>query len=324
MLRRSLGASRRYLLNQLDRPAVILLYHRVTHLKNDPQLLSVTPENFYEQVSLLRKKYTLLKIEEFSDLITRKKKIPRNAVVLTFDDGYADNYQEALPILESLNSQALFYITTSNLDTNKELWWDELERIFLCDAILPPSIDIAIRDKPYHFPTATVKERFDIYYAIHPLLKYTSIAERNKVISELQQWAGLSTEGRSTHRLVTIDELQKMNASAAAVIGAHTINHPALSTLSYEEQLSEICLSKAFLEKMLDKEVEHFSYPFGSKKDYNRNSIKACKESGFKIVCANYYNQAHSWTDIFQVPRILVRNWDKPAFIQQLPKFFKY
>src|SRR5882724_181949 len=103
MLRRSAGASRRYLLNLLDNPAVILLYHRVTYLQTDPQLLSVTPENFYDQVTLLKNKYALLQIEEFFDMLVHRKKIPKNAVILTFDDGYADNCLEALPILESLN-----------------------------------------------------------------------------------------------------------------------------------------------------------------------------------------------------------------------------
>src|SRR5437762_2090069 len=81
-----------------------LLYHRITKLKNDPQLLSVSPENFYEQIKFLKTKFYVLEIEEFLHIKnSRKENFPKNSFVITFDDGYADNYLEALPILESLN-----------------------------------------------------------------------------------------------------------------------------------------------------------------------------------------------------------------------------
>ncbi len=114
--------------------------------------------------------------------------------------------------------------------------------------------------------------------------------------------AGLSDTGRSTSPS-TSGELVKMNESAAAVLGAHTVNHPALSVLKYEDQLTEIDLSRKFLKNVLKQKIEHFSYPYGGKNDYNKDSIKACREIGFKLVCANKYNQVHSWSDIFQVPK---------------------
>jgi len=324
MLKRLLGASRRYLFNRFDRPAIILLYHRVTNLETDPQLLSVKPENFYDHVSLLKKKYTLLNIDEFAEIILHQKKFPPNAVVITFDDGYYDNLYEAIPILESFQRQALFYITTSNIDTAKELWWDELERIFLIDNKLPSSVNLQIGKNNFQLATSTKQERYNSYQALHPIFKFSRVTDRNKSLDDLRSMAGLSIDGRSTHRMVTTPELRKLGDSNAAVIGAHTVNHPALAALNYEDQFSEIKLSKKFLEKTLNKKVEHFSYPFGGKKDYNKNSIEACIECGFKIVCANFYNQVHSWTDVFQLPRMLVRDWDKRTFEQQLANFFKY
>jgi len=324
MLNGILGSSRRYLLNFLDRPAVVLLYHRVTLLNNDPQQLAVSPDNFYEQIGFLKKNCCLLKIEEFSDFLLSGKKLPPKSVVITFDDGYLDNYHEALPILESHSCQALFYITTGQIDTRKELWWDELERILLSHNILPREIAIQISGKTYSFPTNNSTERKNAYDAFHPLLKFAPVSVRDKTIAELQQWAGLSDTGRSTHRLLTSAELVRMNESSAAVLGAHTVNHPALSVLIYEDQLAEIDLSRKFLENVLKQKIEHFSYPYGGKNDYNKDTIKACREIGFKLVCANKYNQVHSWSDIFQVPRILIRNWDKHSFSQYIPKFFQY
>ena len=111
----------------------VFIYHRVTELKIDTHQLAVSPVNFNEQVSHLKKNYNLVAADEFVNLLQTKKKFPKRTALLTFDDGYADNYLEALPILEDNNAQAIFYITTSNLNTDKELWWDELERILLKD-----------------------------------------------------------------------------------------------------------------------------------------------------------------------------------------------
>lgn len=124
--------------NLIDTPAVILLYHRVTDLSQDPQQLAVSPENFAAHLDILRKKYFLISIDEFVEIVTKGKKMPAKTVVITFDDGYADNLHEAIPILESKKAQAIFYITTSQIGTQRELWWDDLERIFLTGDTLPP------------------------------------------------------------------------------------------------------------------------------------------------------------------------------------------
>ncbi|HVU55843.1 MAG TPA: polysaccharide deacetylase family protein [Puia sp.] len=322
MVRRTAAALRRYLLAQVDTPAVVLLYHRVIRLPSDPQLLAVKPDNFYDHVSWLKSHYTLLNIDEFTALVGEGKKMPKRAVVLTFDDGYADNRLEALPILETLQGQALFYITTSRLDTAQELWWDELERIFLLPGTLPPILDIEIKGRQYHWPTGTKKERTSAYHLIHPLLKFLIPSERDRVIGQLLQWAGLDATGRPSHRMLTSEELIQMHRSPAAVIGAHTHRHPALSALTKEQQREEIFQSRDILKQLLGDKILHFSYPFGGKRDYNQDSVQLCKEAGFKLTGSNFYGQVHRWTDPWQVPRILVRDWPKAEFARYLSKFF--
>jgi peptidoglycan/xylan/chitin deacetylase (PgdA/CDA1 family) len=344
MLRSLAGRTARFILNRLDSPALVLLYHRVTHLESDPQQLSVTPENFYDQVSFLKNNYALLGIEEFADLLSGRKKMPPKAAILSFDDGYADNCEEALPILESLKAQALFFITTSLLDTSHECWWDELERIFLDNRALPPFLEMQgthvltpllpppASGSSLHEPglaklrlsTANNQERKYIYDTLHPLLKFTAPPERDRLIRDLQQWAGLSPEGRPTHRMMTTQQLVKMGSSPSAVIGAHTHNHPALSILPYKDQQAEISLSQQILQKALGRNIFYFAYPFGGKKDYNDASVKACLENGFTLAFSNHYGQVHSWTHPFRIPRMLIRDWNREPFSVQIEKLFKY
>ncbi|MEO8764194.1 MAG: polysaccharide deacetylase family protein [Ginsengibacter sp.] len=323
-VKKILGTAKRYVLNRINHPAIILIYHRVSNLIEDPQLLSVTPEHFYEQADYLKKNFSLLGIEEFSDYLKNGEPMPPRSVVLTFDDGYADNYCEALPILESLGAQALFYITTSNLDTRYELWWDELERILLGDHALPPYLETYNGTQVIRLSTSGTAERLKSYCSMYPLCKYAAPVERNRMIANLRQSAGISAAGRESHRLMTTKELKHLSDSSSSVVGAHTVNHPVLSILDYEQQQEEIIQSKLFLENLLGYPVQHFSYPYGSKKDYNKESARICHETGFKMVCANFHGQVHSWTNCFELPRILVRNWDKEFFSQYMTKIFKY
>jgi peptidoglycan/xylan/chitin deacetylase (PgdA/CDA1 family) len=323
-VKKFLAPAKRYILNRIDDPSIVLLYHRVTDLAIDPQMLCVKPDHFYEHIHFLKKNYSLLGIEEFSYNITKGKKMPPKSVMLTFDDGYADNYYEALPILESLDAQALFYITTSNLNTDYELWWDELERILLGDYVLPDYIKTSNGRQILRLPTSNITERLASYHSLHPYCKYSTPAKRNRIVENLRESAGISAVGRKSHRLMTIVELKHLSESPASVIGAHTLNHPALSVLSYEQQQEEISQSKIFLENLLEYPIQHFSYPYGSKKDYNKKSIRICHEAGFKMVCSNYYGQVHSWTNCFELPRILIRDWTKQIFSQYMTKIFQY
>src|SRR4051794_28319151 len=102
-------------------PVVVLIYHRVTVLADDPQLLAVSPDKFRAQLEIL-KRYPILRFED------DWSKVRQPSIVITFDDGYADNHREALPILTEYGLPATFFVTAGAVGSNSEFWWDELER----------------------------------------------------------------------------------------------------------------------------------------------------------------------------------------------------
>ncbi len=318
-----MGQTVRGFLNRIDSPAVILLYHRVADLVRDPQLLAVNPDNFYQQIDFLKKNYSVLTVEEFHNILRQGKIFPKKSLLLTFDDGYADNLYQALPVLEKLNTQAVFFVATGNIGTPREFWWDDLERIFLTDAVLPPACSLAIRGHQYQFNTSE-ENKYLTYQRIHPILKPLKFAEREEALQKLYQWASLKEQGRETHRVMTEEEILKMSQSQSAVIGTHTDTHGTLSSLSYDEQLADIQKSQSRLERITGRPVEYFSYPFGGKADYNADSVKIVKQLKFKMVMGNYYGQVHRWTNAHQLPRILVRDWDLKTFKQEIKQFFHH
>ncbi len=300
---------------------LVLLYHRVTDYETDPQLLCVTPQNFDRQINYLRSNYNLLTVEEFYSIISSNKKFPRKSVLLTFDDGYVDNLTYALPILEKHSAQALFYICPGNFETDNEFWWDEVERHILLSPDFPKNFNLKIEEKS--FSSSNEKsERLKLYQELLPVLRSMEFKIRDEIISSIAEMTG-NTLPRKSHRSMTWPELITMSLSPSVVIGAHTVHHPSLAACSADIQQKEINVSKLIIEEKLNKKVDHFSYPFGTKSDYDDITQNFVKECGFKMATANFPYIANRKSDLFAIPRFLVRDWELSVFIQELNSFVK-
>lgn len=303
-------------LNMFDFPVIVLIYHRVTTLSSDPQLLAVTPDNFREQMRFLKENLPVLRFEDdWSD-------VKEPSVAITFDDGYADNALEALPILEEVGVPATFFVSTGTIGANREFWWDELERILLGEWSFPPFFSLKDGRFGGEWQTAATSDRYAMYKGIHPIMKKVDYSIREEWLKQLRSWVNINEAGRKTHLPMTIDELRLLGRSKWVTIGAHTVNHVPLSVLSYDRQREEIMDSKEQLEKWTGNEITVFSYPFGTKSDYDKYSIEICKKAGFTRIAANFPGQAHRWTGPYEVPRQLVRNWPVDVFIKNLSGFW--
>ena len=307
---------RNSLLNQVDAPVVVLVYHRVSDLSSDPELIAVSPENFRSQMAYLKERYPILRFEE------DWSGVQRPAVAITFDDGYADNLQQALPILKEFEVPATFFVSTGMIGTTENFWWHRLEALMLRETERPASF--RLDDPRYNrcWDTATPDQRQLAYAALSVLMRKIDAERREAWFDQLLAWAGTVEQPDSFHRLMSDTEIQSLAASPLATLGAHTVTHSALSTLSPECQREEIFNSKKALEALTGKPVTTFSYPFGRKQDYNRTSVRLCREACFQKVAANFPGQYHRWTDPLQIPRHLVRNWEVKRFAAELHGFW--
>lgn len=305
------------LLNLVDPPEVVLIYHRVTTLQSDPEMLAVTPDNFRAQMQYLKATFPIVRFEE------NWTKGSRPAVAITFDDGYADNALEALPILEELGIPATFFVSTGTIGTTREFWWDELERIILSGRSLPSDFTLNDGDIRKSWLITTDSERQEFYHEIVRLMTDVETKQQDKWLSQLRLWAGKEEGIADTHRAMTVDELRHLAASRYVTIGAHTVTHSRLASQSSPEQQEEIVTSKKQLENWLGREITVFSYPFGRKSDYTKETVALCREAGFTKAAANFSGQAHRWTDPYQIPRHLVRDWPVDIFAHKLKRFWR-
>ncbi len=297
----------------------VLLYHRISEYSTDPQLLCVTPKNFNAHLTFLKANYNILRIDEWESCILNKRKFPERSVVLTFDDGYADNFLFALPLLEQHNIQALFYIATGTIDTDREFWWDEVERaILLPEKLYEFSVSFDQEIVSYN-PNKDNRKQF--YDKLLAMLRVLPPAERDAIILKLLA-DSYANNARTSHRPMTWEEVKLMSDSSSVVIGAHTVSHPSLAYLNRSNQRFEIETSKKVLSDKIQKDLIHFSFPFGTHSDFNNDSLDVCK-TNFKIVSANYPALCYANSDCYQLPRFLVRDWSEMEFSSNLLKFFR-
>ncbi len=317
--------------------AVILAYHRVADVETDPQLLCVSTGNFADHLHVLRQRFSPIGLRNLRLIALNRWRA--RSVVLTFDDGYADNLHFAKPRLEAAGIPATVFVTAGKVSSRRGFWWDELEAILLRQTTLPPALDLTIGGKTFHWDLPQEQNhpvdpgwhvllataptvRHQIYLEIAPLIRNLPPSERESVMDYLFSWAGLLRAADESTRALTEPELGRLADGGIVEVGAHTVNHPVLSTLSSTEQLREISSSKRLLEELLGRPVTSFAYPYGGKSDYTRDSVAIVKAAGFRCACSNFEGTVTLAADPYQLPRYLIRDWDGDTFARHLESLF--
>ena len=289
------------------------MYHRVAVLPADPQLLAVTPERFEAQLGVLRA--SGLRPTRLSELASADTWPESDGVVLTFDDGYADNFLHARERLVRNNMPATFFIATDCLGGRGEFWWDELEGLLLADPTAEEGAGAWDVLRP------PVSPRQQAYLDACNLLRPLPKGERERELERLRASAGGKALARELFRGLTEDELRGLELPGLLDIGGHTRSHAQLSRLPVEQQREEIQGGAQLLARCLGHGVETFSYPFGTSADFTSQTAELAREAGFRVACANYPDFAQERTDPMALPMSIVRNWDAPTFAAQLDRW---
>jgi peptidoglycan/xylan/chitin deacetylase (PgdA/CDA1 family) len=241
-------------------------------------------------------------------------------VVLTFDDGYADNLWNAKPLLEKYEMPATFFVTSGSLDSPIEFWWDDLERILLQPRKLPKCLRLNLQGRAYDWRTTNSDERQLAYMAIHKILQPLKPSVRNQAIAGLFSETGVDPMGRPDYRPLTTDELIQLAQSEWVDIGAHTVTHPLLSVMSQEGQSAEIVDSRQKLESILGISVETFSYPYGN---FTPETVEIVEAAGFEGALTADENVVEVRENLFRMGRFGVGDWNGDRFKHKLDEFFR-
>lgn len=321
---------------------LVLLYHRVADLPSDPQALCVKPRHLEGHLDVLRKIVFPLSLGELATRLCRGD-VPRRAVAVTFDDGYADNFYNAKPLLERYDIPATFFVTTGYVDAKREFFWDLLEGLLLSPGTLPHNLKLVVNGKQFQWNLSSASQycepdylrhrewnvlmkkdptpRQQLYRLLCQLLRPLRDRERCQALGELFDRCGRKPILRSSHRPLSAAEVASLDANNFEV-GSHTMTHPVLSAIPLDEQEAEIYGSKAWLHEILGHEVSSFAYPFGSPSDYSSKTAQIVQEAGFRLACENFPGLALTEAQLFHLPRHLVRDWEAEEFARRLEEWF--
>jgi len=276
----------------------ILMYHRVCRSVSDFFLQSLTPEDFEKQISYISKNFRALSLSDLVKSLCSLAPPPRKAIVITFDDGYKDNYTYAYPILSKYCVPATIFLTTGYIGTGKLFWWDIIGYVAQHTSAKQFTLD-GIGKCSFK----TESERADTRFRITEKLRVSPEHEKSVAIQKLLDVAEIDiSPDLGKDLILSWSEIKEME-EGGITFGAHTVNHPVLTGIPLEIAREEIIQSKVDIERNLHKEVTSFSYPNGL---FNEEIVDIVRNAGF--TCATAVSPCRlvsSKDDIYRLNRII-------------------
>ena len=276
----------------------IVLFHRV--LAAPDPMLPNEPDTvlFTQQMKWLQRGFNLLPLRQALTRL-RSGNLPVGAVCVTFDDGYRDNADHALPILSQLGIPATFFVTTRYLDGGL-MWNDRI--IEAARYWATTAIDMA----RYGLEPATFDGgRAAAADQLLARIKYLPYDQREAVATDLFQRSGAQT----TQLMMNEDDIRRLHRSGME-IGGHTVSHPILCTIGLEQARTEIAANKSHLEAIIGSSIETFAFPNGRPhQDYDARHVAVVRDCGYRQALTTAAGTATAGTSAWQLPRFTP--WDR-------------
>ena len=279
----------------------VLAYHRVL-AQSDP-LLPCEPSaaDFEHRMRWVKANFNVLPLGDAVRGL-RENRLPRRALCITFDDGYADNYRVALPILLRLGLPATFFVATGFLDGGCMFNDVVIEAL---RAAPGPDLDLDDLGLGRH-PLGSNEQRGHAIDRILARLRYFELDRRSEVAQEVARRASARVRA---DLMMTSEEVGLLHA-AGMEIGAHTVNHPILAEIPLGRARHEMEASRARLQSITGAPVRLFAYPNGSpRRDYRAEHAALARELGFDAAVSAAWGSARAGDDLYQIPRFTP--WDR-------------
>lgn len=287
----------------------ILIYHRVLPERDPMRAGEPTVDEFDSQMRVLREYFHPLSLLEAVERL-QSETLPDGAVCVTFDDGYADNEIHAMPVLRKYRIPATVFVSTGFLNGGR-MWNDsviEVVRGFKNEVLDLRELDLDC------YTLCSTEQRLNAIDNILRRIKHFDPQKRMALVDEIQKRGP-----RLPDDLMMTDAHVQSLAHNGVTIGAHTVNHPILSSINSEAALSEIQQSKQYLEALLQEPVEVFAYPNGRPElDYTIEHRDLVRELGFKVAVSTHWGVSTPQSDRYQLPRFTPWDRDRLKFAVRL------
>ncbi len=261
----------------------VLNYHRVNQRPDQPDSdtfkpnISATPEEFARQMEYVSRWFNVISLRDLVDWLENQRSLPPHAALITFDDGYLDNYTVAFPILQKFHFPAVIFLTTGHIAKDTPFYWDLTAYCFYHttrDEVDSPD------GKKRHWENQ--RQLDDTVREWTESLKVLPNEEKQKWLTRLPDLLDVSVpEGFFRSLMMNWDQVRELNQKGIE-FGGHTVTHPILTRVSLDQARNEIEGSRAEIEQQLGHPIFSFAYPNGMSADFNPGIENLVKSAGYK------------------------------------------
>ena len=303
---------------------LVLTYHRITDEPDFQDPLKVSASNFEKQMLFLKEHYTIISGEELVDIIKKNKPFLKNPCLITFDDGWRDNYTNAFQILKKYSVPAIIFISTGYIGTNRIFWHEKLCNILAKAQANPKKLNnvrngllVSVAERISNIiKIPHYQRRPEINDLIEYLKSYTP-KEINNFIKELEILFDIVEEDIQP-TMLSWEQVKEMSQNNIC-FGSHTKSHAILTQISNNKVVEELRESKEIIEKRINQPVYFLSYPNGN---YNASIIRIAKEAGYlaSFTCLPGVNVLNE--NIFELKRRHIREDQTQGLNGEFSGFF--
>lgn len=255
-----------------------LNYHRIgdpTATPLDRDVFSASQDGFAAQVAFLKREFDVITPHQLPDALATGR---GRYVMITFDDGYRDNFELALPVLRAHGVPATFFICTGYIDEPRLPWWDEIALMIRSSTKRPVHMAQWF-DAPL---PASDPDRDDAIRAALRRYKSLPAGKTGSFLRDLAIATGFDrASAPSGEELWMTWQMVRGLRDAGMTIGAHTIRHQLLSRLSSAEQAAEIAGSRDRIAEQIGSYPRAFAYPVGSREAFGKETKSHLRDHGF-------------------------------------------
>lgn len=282
----------------------VLIFHRVLR-EPDPLFPDeVDAERFTQLCRWARQWFEVLPLQQAIARL-REGSLPPRALAISFDDGYADNHDVALPILQAAGLNATFFVATGFLNGGR-MWNDTLIEAVRCTRLDALDLEQAGIAGLGRLLVASLVERRSAVMALIRACRYLPPEQRDLAVQAVARAARAPLR----QDLMMGDEQVRALHRAGMGVGGHTVNHPILARLEPAAAKQEIEQGKQQLEQILQSPVKLFAYPNGRPdEDYRAEHAEMVRKAGFEAAVSTAWGSARRDSDLFQLPRFTP--WDR-------------
>ncbi len=300
---------------------MVINYHRIRECAHhetifDDEVFGPDQYEFQQQVDWLTKNSDILSEKDLISVVQGEYQPPGRSAIITFDDGYIDNYTLAYPVLKQYHAPAIFFIPTKSIEKRHLGWWD-------CFAYLLKTT----KKKEVVFEGKRLQPKEQLQEAMHFVLHFIDQSTQgvSVVMDRLRAACEVDFPARAEQdkELMTWEHLKEVSSNGISV-GAHSHSHKVLSSLDLEQQKYEVKHSKAIIEQRIGKTVRSMSYPVGNYHHFSEDTKKIAADVGYELAFSFLTGlNTYGAIDPMDIKRVSASSYF-PRFVgeMELPRLF--